>query len=285
MNIRRISTFLAVGLSVVLVFCGARAVADDAETLQNLISKLRHNPADQELRKKIIQLVAGMNPKPAVPLAAVEHEGAGEFKFRNAKSADDFAQSANEYGEALLVAPWVAADYYNQGIAWEKAMQLGNAVAAYELYLIAAPRADDATDVAKRIGALRAAAQKPSPARINDPPDDKDFIKSLDGARYELRRGSVVWSYEIQGDEVVNEGHDREQPSVDFGVRRNKIIGRKFVNVIKSDDCEKYFGTPKCYSEGTISEKEISIQSIVNERPVGQKLFWDVTFKRVKNGK
>ena len=56
-----------------------------------------------------------ITPKPSVPPEAIESEGAAEFAFKNAKSSADYAASARHYEKALLTAPWVAADYFNNG--------------------------------------------------------------------------------------------------------------------------------------------------------------------------
>ncbi len=284
MRARTITRIRILGLAAALwSLCASIAVANDAKMLQDLVSKVQRRPSDQELRKKIIQLVAGMNPKPAVPLEAVEHEGAAEYKFKNAKSADDFVQAAAEYDKALLIAPWVAADYYNEGFAWEKAGQPANAVSAYELYLIAAPQADDATEVAKRMGALRASAQGPSPVSGAALDDDTAFIKRLDGAVYEKRWKEGTTTLTIKGNVVVLEDDPNSRaPGPGFTRKLYDVVGRKFVQARDPSLCDDAFQTRNCYGEATITEKEISIQSVADGHPLGQRTAFDITYKRVK---
>jgi tetratricopeptide (TPR) repeat protein len=130
------------------------------DQLQQLVAQLQQSPGDQALREKIIALALTLNPKPATPDAVTMAEGAAEYAFKNAKSNSDFSDAAKQYEKALLLAPWLAADYFNCGVAHEKAAENKEAIASFNLYLLAAPKADDALAVKKRIGGLQYAAQK-----------------------------------------------------------------------------------------------------------------------------
>jgi len=128
--------------------------------LQQLTTQLQQSPGDQALRETIIALALTLNPKPATPDPATMAEGAAEYAFRNAKGNSDFSDAAKQYEKALLLAPWLAADYFNCGIAHEKAGENKEAIRNFNLYLLAAPTADDAQAVKKRIGGLQYVAQK-----------------------------------------------------------------------------------------------------------------------------
>ena len=112
------------------------------------------------MREKIIALALTLNPKPATPTAVIQAEGAAEYAFKNAKANSDFSDAAKQYEKALLMAAWLAADYFNCGVAHEKAGENKEAIRNFNLYLLAAPNADDAQAVNKRIGGLQYAAQK-----------------------------------------------------------------------------------------------------------------------------
>jgi len=128
--------------------------------LQQLTTQLQQSQGDQALRETIIALALTLNPKPATPDPATMAEGAAEYAFRNAKGNSDFSDAAKQYEKALLLAPWLAADYFNCGIAHEKAGENKEAIRNFNLYLLAAPTADDAQAVKKRIGGLQYVAQK-----------------------------------------------------------------------------------------------------------------------------
>ena len=130
------------------------------ETLAQFISTLQKNPNDFTLREKIIKHVQTMSPAPALPLEAEKYEGRAEYAIKNAKSEADFLDAAKEYDKALLLAPWVSSYYFNHGIAYEKAGKPKEAKQSFELYLLAAPNAQDKRDVRKRIAGLEYATEK-----------------------------------------------------------------------------------------------------------------------------
>jgi hypothetical protein len=138
----------------------AQNLSNAGEALKHYVADLQKSPDDQALREKIIKLALVMNPKPVVPDDALMREGAAERAFHDAKASSDYSDAAKEYEKALLVAPWVAADYYNCGVAHEKAGENKEATHAFNLYLLATPNANDAADVKKHIGGLQYAQQK-----------------------------------------------------------------------------------------------------------------------------
>jgi tetratricopeptide (TPR) repeat protein len=130
------------------------------EHLTDLTAQLQKAPADEALREKIITLALTLHPNPATPDAAIMAEGAAEYAFKNAKVNSDFSDAAKQYEKALLLAPWLAADYFNCGVAHEKAGEIKEAIRNFSLYPLAAPNADDLQAVKKRIGGLQYATQK-----------------------------------------------------------------------------------------------------------------------------
>jgi len=129
------------------------------QRFQQALQDFQKNPSDST-REGIIKTSLTMTSAPAASPDAAEHEGAAEFAFKNAKSTADYLNSAKEYEKALLIAPWVAADYFNCGVAHEKAGEFDDAIRNFNFYLLAAPDAQDAGDVRKRIGALKYAKQQ-----------------------------------------------------------------------------------------------------------------------------
>jgi tetratricopeptide (TPR) repeat protein len=158
---KRVMALIVVGLLVVPLTTQAQSAR---ERLQNLTAQLQKAPSDEGLRETIIKLELTLDPKPATPIAATQAEGGAEYAFKNAQSASDYADSAKQYEKALLVAPWIAADYFNCGVAHEKAGENSEAIRSFSLYLLAAPNAGDALEVNKRIGGLQYAEQR----RVSD---------------------------------------------------------------------------------------------------------------------
>ena len=112
-------------LMFVLLFLAAFSVHGQSTNpqynLNQYVSDLQKNPNDYALREKIIKHVQTMKPAPPISLEADKFEGRAEFAIKNAKTETDFLEAAKEYEKALLIAPWIPAYYFNQGIAFEKA--------------------------------------------------------------------------------------------------------------------------------------------------------------------
>jgi len=150
-------------LFALFVFLAAPAHAQSPsqqQTLQQYVADLQSNPGDNALRQKIIALAQSMNPPPAVPSDAYELVGRAAYAIKNASTDADFLAAADAYGKALQLAPWVADYYFNQGVAYEKAKHLDEAIAAFNWYLMAAPNAKDANEVRERIGGLKYAKEQ-----------------------------------------------------------------------------------------------------------------------------
>lgn len=150
---------LALFFGVLMLVSVAKAESP-REQLQQMVEQLQNNPSDNALREKIIALALTLNPKPATPDAVTMAEGAAEYAFKNAKTNSDFSDAAKQYEKALLLAPWLTDDYFNCGVAHEKAGENKEAIRSFNLYLLAAPNANDAQAIKKRIGGLQYAAQK-----------------------------------------------------------------------------------------------------------------------------
>jgi tetratricopeptide (TPR) repeat protein len=194
---------------LLFVLVSAANAQTPQQTLNQHLSDLQKNPNDYALREKIIRHVQTMKQKPAIPSEVIKHEGAAEYAFKNAKNESDYLDSAKEYEKALLIAPWLAIDYFNCGVAYEKAGQFKKAIAQFNLYLIAAPDAQDANAVLKRIGGLEYAAGKAGrePAAAPKKQNEyEDWLKKIDGRRYRDTRGGVPAVLEVRGNTLLTIG-------------------------------------------------------------------------------
>jgi tetratricopeptide (TPR) repeat protein len=128
------------------------------QQLKQYVADLQKNPSDDTLREKIIKLALTLDPKPGVPDDAVVAAAKGDTIFAHAAesgSKDDLKASADAFVQASLLAPWVAAYYLEEGAALEKAGQFDAAIRALNFYLIAAPKASDASDVRGKIEGIK----------------------------------------------------------------------------------------------------------------------------------
>jgi len=109
---------------------------------------------ERELLEKIISLGHIIKVFPNSPDAVLEYEGRAEAAIKGATSPADFLAGAEEYKKAVRLVPWSSANYYNLGLVLEKGENLSDAIAYYKLYLLAAPDAEDAVEIKKKIAGL-----------------------------------------------------------------------------------------------------------------------------------
>jgi len=129
--------------------------AGPRETLKQYVADLQKNPQDDALREKIIKLALNIDPKPMVPHEVDEFLGKATYILKSAHAKADFAEAATAFEKAILLAPWVGELYFNLGVADEGCEYFETAIHDFELYLIAAPDAQDSREVRQRIGALK----------------------------------------------------------------------------------------------------------------------------------
>jgi hypothetical protein len=169
------TTALVVVLTA-LSFSQTAAPANSGEQLKQSLEQLQQNPGDDALRTKVIALALAMSPKPPTPDPAWEASGKGGFLLENGKEVSDFVSGAAAFGQAALLAPWVADFYFNQGVLWERAERYQEAIKAFRWYVTAAPGSDDRTDVLVRIGRLEAIAEKREQASGAKPDAQRQIV-------------------------------------------------------------------------------------------------------------
>jgi tetratricopeptide (TPR) repeat protein len=143
-----------------LILINVASAESPRTQLKQMVEQLQQTPNDNVLREKVIGLALELKPKPVIPDAAIMAEGAGEYAFKNAKSKSDYSDAAKQYEKALAMAPWLADDYFNCGVAHERAGEIQEAIRSFNIYLLAAPHAHDALEIKKRIGGLQYELQK-----------------------------------------------------------------------------------------------------------------------------
>jgi tetratricopeptide (TPR) repeat protein len=161
--IRACRYLLAVSALLLIVFSGGvyadeESLARQAEEAGKFRQALKHyvaalqstsegNLKEQQLREKIIKLAQKIQPPPAVPQEARRHMVRGRVAVKSAKGQGGFQQAAEEFRQALRLAPWLAEAYYNLGIVLDKIGKYDEAILNLKLYLLAVPDSADATQV------------------------------------------------------------------------------------------------------------------------------------------
>jgi tetratricopeptide (TPR) repeat protein len=115
-------------------------------------------PADayRRLRERIIKLALKLDPPPAVPEEAQQRLASAQALSKSLQKPEDVQAAGSEFQRALRLAPWWASGYFTVGESLEKLGSYPAAAQSFELYLLAAPAAQDAESVRKRIHDLRA---------------------------------------------------------------------------------------------------------------------------------
>jgi tetratricopeptide (TPR) repeat protein len=167
------------------------------DTLNQYVSDLQRNPSDTALRERIINLAREMNPPPAIPEEARRHYVKASTLLEDAKQPSDSADAAEEFRQALLVAPWWGEAYMKMGLAQETAQRYDEAIASLKLFMAAKPQDEvlrKTQDEIYKIEAKRDKAAKVAKAKAKEPSPEavaareqhtfEDLLKKIDGRRY-----------------------------------------------------------------------------------------------------
>lgn len=191
---------------MLLALGAAPAVAQSpAQRLQQMATQLQANPNDEALRKRIIDAVRTMNPRPETPEDARRFLARGTAATKTAASPADFKAAANEFQKASDAAPWLPEPYYNMGVVLEKSGDPAGAMTQLRRYLLASPGASDAEAVRSKIYELEYLAEKKGAAQqqaAREKNDSESLVRSLEGAIFYDPSGftnNMVGAHRVSG--------------------------------------------------------------------------------------
>lgn len=185
------------------------------QTLQQYISDLQKNPDDTALREKIIRHVLTMRPAPAVPEEAERYLARGMSAVKGAKDEQGYLRAANEFRQALKIAPWLADGYYNLGVVLDKGGKYPEAIRSLKLYVLAAPSAADAKEAKRLVYEIEYRQEEAQ--RASQPPD-------ITGTWTRWKDGKWITTKEVRMSgrtieiKYVNYGHPSIPPDSAFRV-------------------------------------------------------------------
>lgn len=233
---------------------------------QQAVAAYQQSPSDASA-EKVIRMAAAMSQLPPIPEEARRHFVRGTALFKDAKSADDYKQVADEFTQATHLAPWWPEARYNLAMALEAAGDYDNAIVNSKLYLLFKLPDTDARAAQDKVYALEARQEKASKAKAEDPspqplaaPPQNSFdalLKKIDGRRYTYTSDPGYTSVlDVRGRVLVYGGIT---PNGYFEVHtgsRHEIRGREF-----SDPVVDPLGCQVCPVQDTfiISEDGSSI--------------------------
>ncbi|MEW6352959.1 MAG: tetratricopeptide repeat protein [Pseudomonadota bacterium] len=182
--------FLAGGVTAVLADSESDGAAAEKagkyrEALGHYTSALQAvaegSEQDQQLREKIIEVAAKLKPAPVVPEEVARFMARGRAAVGAAKDQQGFERAANEFRQALKLAPWLADAYYNLGVVLDKAEKYPEAIQNLKLYLHARRDAPDARQVQELIYEVEYRQEESGRAGVEKKSEATD-LSALSGA-------------------------------------------------------------------------------------------------------
>jgi len=226
-----------------------------APALQEALADCQKSPTNDN-HAKVIKLAVAMDQLPPIPEEARKHFVGGAALFKEAKSADDSAQAADEFAQALAAAPWWPEARYNYALACEAAGKYSDAMDNLTLYrLFKLPEAEARTvqdkiyvleakakkAVKDKEAAAKAAQEAEAKARESSPEviaakNQNAFnalLRTLDGRRYANQSRNTI---DIKGKTFI-QGAYLDGKYYEGGVEdsRVEIVGRETVVTLHED--------------------------------------------------
>lgn len=123
--------------------------------LAEQMEKFQKDPSDEN-RANLIKFVQTMKPAPALPEEARKNFIKGGVFLKEASDNAGVALAVEAYQNALVIAPWWGAAYYNLAVARQLAGQYDEAAGSLNFYLLTNPGAKEAEKVQEKLYELEA---------------------------------------------------------------------------------------------------------------------------------
>ncbi len=185
-------------------------ISDPAEAIRKAVNGLstaeKGSPEEQRFRLRAITAALKMSSAPDVPMEAKRFVARGQAAIEMGQNKTDFEDAAAEFEKAIKIAPWWGDAYRGLGAASEKGASYRQAMAAYELYMKAAPNAADVNEIQSKIFKLEYAAdrdEKQSFERVLAQKTAIARIQGLQGLWREKARPTHVWQATLQNGMLI----------------------------------------------------------------------------------
>ena len=155
MNVVKIIPAFCLALFFTFISPAQQTTNDATATLKQYLSDFQSHPGDAA-QKKIIALVATMNPKPEIPEEARHHGIMATTLEKDAKEPADYDLVLKEYDAALAAAPWWPEALVSKSKAAEARGKYRLAMDTLKLYLLTKPDGGDARTAQDKIYSLEA---------------------------------------------------------------------------------------------------------------------------------
>lgn len=192
---RKTAALLPLALAIAIATSAPRATAQStSDAFQQALTEYQKS-LGADVAAKIIRLVAAMEQPPPIPEEARRHFVRGGTLFKDAKTADDLSQAADEFKKATHLAPWWPEARYNYALVLEAAGQYALAINALYLYRAFKLPDAEARAVQDKIYALEAKQEKTAKEKTRMETAERQRLEQEKAA--EARRSSFAggWTY------------------------------------------------------------------------------------------
>ena len=181
--------------------------------------KVKNNAGRGIYIKNLISLAAQVNPPPVIPEEAQRHYVKACTILEDAKQPSDGANAAEEFKQALLVAPWWGEAYMKMGRALETAQRYDDAIAALNLFMATNPQGevlhkteDEISEIEdkaeravkdKELAKARPRVSRPKAVALPKQNELEDWLKKLDGRRFACGTKGGIAVIDVRGKFLV----------------------------------------------------------------------------------
>lgn len=155
-----------------------------AKDLQQLTDELNGQPDNDQLREKIIKLVATLTRRPELPEEARRLAIQADTIRKGANNRTEMKGAVEALERALTLAPWWIDGYYNLAIVQELAGNLAAADRSLRFYLLGNPDQRDARQARDKAYAIAAKEQLLYSQVGSGSATPEALLDALDGAVY-----------------------------------------------------------------------------------------------------
>jgi tetratricopeptide (TPR) repeat protein len=138
---------------------------------------------DRRIRESILKLVMKMSPQPSLPEEAERRLMRGRSYAKLAQDKEGYSRAANEFRDAIGLAPWYTDGYFNLAVVSEKSGNYSEATRNLKLYLVATTNEKEVRQAKELLYDIEVKEEEAKRVAIihNQKEDKLKFINSLTG--------------------------------------------------------------------------------------------------------
>jgi len=224
---KRIFLAILCYLILLLSLTNSSLAQSEDSLFQQAVTNYQESPTTDNA-EKVIELATEMDKLPPIPEEARRHYVKGCTLFDDAKQPSESADAAEEFRQALLIAPWWGEAYMKMGLALETAQRYDDAITSLKLFMITNPQ--DSIKTQEEIWKIEARQEKAAKdkelaakktveeerarqeaAQADKAREQEEFLRKIDGVRYitvyhghsDGKPFDYTYAIDIRGDRIM----------------------------------------------------------------------------------